>query len=159
MNNLQIKNKRIFRKKITLNLLSRYKNKNNRELWQCLKRVLRYFKGSLKLKLIYKINDYKDMLVGFVDSNWAGNELHRKSKTGFLFQSVNQNTISWNTRRQNLVATSSFIALYEGLKKACWLNSLFESINPTVTMWGGRYPKWDSEYILDLTRFIFDLDF
>lgn len=118
---------------IALNLLSRFQNKNNKELWQCLKRVLRYVKGSLKLKLIYKRNDYKDMLVGFVDSDWAGDELNRKSTSGFLFKLFDQNTISWNTRRQNSVATSSteaeYMALYEGVKEACWLKSLLSSIH------------------------------
>ena len=37
-----------------INILSRYSNKNNKELWQCLKRVLRYLKGSMNLKLVYK---------------------------------------------------------------------------------------------------------
>lgn len=122
---------------IALNLLSRYQNKNNQELWQCLKRVLRYVKGSLKLELIYKRNDYKDMLVGSVDSDWAGNEIDRKSTSGFLFQLFDQNTISWNTRRQNSVATSSteaeYMALYEGVKEACWLKSLLRSINLEIS--------------------------
>ena len=37
-----------------INILSRYTNKNNKELWQCLKSVLRYLKGSMNLKLVYK---------------------------------------------------------------------------------------------------------
>lgn len=37
-----------------VNILSRYQNKNNEELWKCLKHVLRYIQGTTELKLIYK---------------------------------------------------------------------------------------------------------
>jgi len=37
-----------------VNILSRYSSKNNSELWQCLKRVLRYLKGTIEMKLIFK---------------------------------------------------------------------------------------------------------
>lgn len=37
-----------------VNILSRYCSKNNSELWQCLKRVLRYLKGSIDMKLVFK---------------------------------------------------------------------------------------------------------
>jgi len=39
-----------------INILSRYTNKNNIELWKCLKRVLRYLKGNINIKLIFKKN-------------------------------------------------------------------------------------------------------
>lgn len=122
---------------ISLNLLSRFQNKNNKELWQNLKRILRYIKGSVKVRLVYKRNDYKDLLTGYVDSDWAGNELDRKSTTGYIFKLFDNNTICWNSKRQNSVAASSteaeYMALYEGIKEALWLKSLLSSIKLDLT--------------------------
>ena len=78
---------------IVVNILSRYQTEKNRELWLYLKRVLRYIKGSLKLRLVYKKNDFKNVLIGYVDSDWASNELDRKSRTGYIFKVYDQNTI------------------------------------------------------------------
>ena len=54
-----------------VNILRKYSNKNNTELWQCLKRVLRYLKGSKNLKLTYKKGNYNNILSGYVDSYWG----------------------------------------------------------------------------------------
>lgn len=117
-----------------VNLLSRYSNKENRELWQNLKRVLRYLKGSIDIKLTYKKCDYNVILSGYVDSDWGGDDLtDRKSTTGYLFKLYNKCTICWNTRKQASVAVSSteaeYMALFEAVKEAKWLKSLATSIN------------------------------
>jgi len=79
---------------IAVNILSRYTNKNNRELWQCLKRVLRYIRGNIDMKLVFKRNiDFEHVFVGYVDSDWGGNENDRKSTTGYLFKMFNSNLI------------------------------------------------------------------
>jgi len=119
---------------IAVNILSRYTNKNNRELWKCLKRVLRYIRGNIDMKLIFKRNiDFEHVFVGYVDSDWGGNENDRKSTTGYLFKMFNSNLICWNTKRQNSVAASSteaeYMALFEAVREALWLKSLSESIN------------------------------
>jgi hypothetical protein len=49
-----------------INILSR---KNNKELWQCLKRVLRYIKGTLDLKLVYKRSTYTNVVIGYADAD------------------------------------------------------------------------------------------
>lgn len=121
-----------------VNLLSRYQNKNNKELWQNLKRVLRYVKGTLNYKLIYKRDVFENLLTGYVDSDWAGNEIDRKSTTGYIFKMFDNCTICWNTKRQSTVATSTteaeYMALYEGIKEACWLKSLIASIDIKIKL-------------------------
>ena len=74
------------------------------------------------MKLTYAKSEYKNMLVGYVDADWGNDELDRKSTTGYLFRVFDKCTITWNTRRQNSIATSSteaeYIALFEGVKEA-----------------------------------------
>lgn len=117
----------------SVNLLSRFANKNNSSLWVNLKRVLRYLKGSIDLKLTYVRKEYNDILCGYVDSDWGSNEIDRKSTTGYLFKLFEQCIICWQTKRQQTVAASSteaeYMALYEAVKEALWLKSLATSIN------------------------------
>lgn len=116
-----------------ISFLSRFQSKNSKELWKCLKRVLRYVKGTLDLKLTYTKGEYENVLSGFVDADWGSNELDRKSTSGYIFKVFENCTIAWNTRRQNTIATSSmeaeYIALFEGVKEAIWLKSLLTSID------------------------------
>lgn len=118
---------------ISLNLLSRYQTKSNLEVWQLLKRILRYVKGSLDLKLTYEKNSFESIVKGYADADWASNELDRKSTSGYIFAIFDNCVISWNSKRQNSVATSSteaeYMALFEAAKEACWLNSLLKSIH------------------------------
>ncbi|GBP05998.1 Retrovirus-related Pol polyprotein from transposon TNT 1-94 [Eumeta japonica] len=48
-----------------------------------LKHILRYLNGTKDLKLIYDCK--ADGLEGFVDADWAGDALNRKSYTGYIF--------------------------------------------------------------------------
>jgi len=117
-----------------VNILSRYSSKNNSELWQNLKRVLRYLKGTIDMKLIFKKNlAFENKIIGYVDSDWAGSEIDRKSTTGYLFKMFDFNLICWNTKRQNSVAASSteaeYMALFEAVREALWLKFLLTSIN------------------------------
>lgn len=122
---------------IAVNILSRYTSKNNKVLWQYLKRVLRYLKGSVDLKLTYIRGSFNDILVGYVDSDWAGDENDRKSTTGYLFKLFERSPICWNSKRQLSVAASSteaeYMALFEAVREALWLKSLASSIKIDIS--------------------------
>lgn len=115
-----------------ISILSRYQSKNNEELWKCLKHLLRYVKGTIHLKLTFHKCDYHRLITGFADSDWGGDELDRKSTTGYLFQIFNNCTISWSTRKQSTVAVSSteaeYMALFEAVREAIWIKSVLNSI-------------------------------
>lgn len=115
-----------------LNMLSKYQNKSNKELWQNLKRVLRYIKGTIEVKLIYKRSNFVEKLIGYVDADWASNETDRRSITGYVFKIFENCTVTWNTKRQSSVAASSteaeYMALFEAVKEALWLKSLLQSM-------------------------------
>lgn len=122
---------------VSINLLSRHQSKNSKILWQYLKRVLRYIKGTINIKLVYKQTNYQNILVGFVDSDWGSDETDRKSTTGYIFQLFDCCSISWNTKRQNSVAASSteaeYMALFEGVREALCLRSLLNDINIKIS--------------------------
>jgi len=61
-------------------------------------------------------------LVGYTDSDWAGDSLTRRSTSGYCFY-IGQGTISWSCKKQPTVALSSTEAEYRGL-----MNSTCESI-------------------------------
>jgi len=118
----------------SISILSRYTNNNNKELWQCLKRVLRYLKGTVNIKLRFKkVANFNNILTGCVDSDWAGNETDRRSTTGYLFKMFENCLVSWSTMKQKSVAASSteaeYMALFEGVREALWLKSLINEIN------------------------------
>lgn len=57
-------------------------------------------------------------VTAYVDADWAGNEVDRKSFTGFVFK-LGCSTISWESRKQRTVALSSTEAEYMAFSDAC----------------------------------------
>lgn len=88
--------------------------------------------------MVYKRKaDYVEILAGYVDADWASNELDRRSTTGCLFKLFENCLVTWITRRQNSVAVSSteaeYMAVFEGVKEALRLKSLLASINVNIS--------------------------
>ena len=61
------------------------------------KHILRYLKGTIDYGLKYDANQ-KINLEGYVDSDWAGNAIDRKSTLGCFF-SIGSGVISWFNRK------------------------------------------------------------
>jgi len=94
------------------------------------KHVLRYIKGTLTHGLVYKyVKDFE--LVGFSDSDWAGDKADRKSITGYVFTLANA-AITWKSKKQPTVALSSteaeYMALGDTVKELLWLKQLLTQI-------------------------------
>ncbi|XP_043481615.1 secreted RxLR effector protein 161-like [Leptopilina heterotoma] len=99
----------------SVNMLSQYNNSYERIHWVAAKRVLRYLKGTMDLKLIYKKDD--SHLKGYVDSDWGNCTIDRKSFTGSVFI-MGGAAISWESKKQRTVALSSTEAEYMALTHA-----------------------------------------
>lgn len=112
--------------------LGRYQQDPVDHHWQALKRVVRYLKGTTKFGLLYKRNESSSPLIGFVDADWASDQEDRKSVTGFVFK-VFGSTVSWASRKQVTVSTSSseaeYVALSAAVSEAIWLGGLLEDLN------------------------------
>ena len=65
------------------------------------KHILRYLRGTVDYGLKYEANQ-KINLEGYVDSDWAGNAIDRKSTSGCCF-SMGSGVISWFSKKKSYV--------------------------------------------------------
>ena len=91
------------------------------------KHILRYLKGTFDYGIKYDGNQ-KINLEGYVDSDWAGSAIDRKSTSGCCF-SMGSSVISWFSRKQSCVALSIAEAEYGAACSASceevWMRSYF----------------------------------
>ena len=102
-----------------------------REHWQAVKWILRYLKGTTDVGLIFDRAKMSDSVVGYVDSDFAGDLDKRRSLTGYLF-TLSGSVISWKATLQTTVALSTteaeYMALAEAVKEAIWLQGLVSDL-------------------------------
>ena len=112
-------------------ILSQYMSKPSKEHWMGVKRVLRYLKGTINYGIKYSSNKEEKDLVGYCDSDWAGDIDTRKSTSGYVFQ-LGNSAISWSSRKQATVARSSteaeYVALSAATQEAIWLQRLMKDL-------------------------------
>jgi len=94
------------------------------------KRILRYLKGSIGRGIVMNNNGHTNIM-GYSDSDWAGNALDRRSTTDYCMF-VGGNLVSWKSKKQNVVARSSTEAEYHAMTStACelvWLKRLLTDL-------------------------------
>ncbi|CAI7800733.1 unnamed protein product [Closterium sp. NIES-54] len=93
------------------------------------RRLLRYIKGTTRIGLHYEKGPV--VLQGYTDADWAGDPSTRQSTSGYIFTLVG-GAISWQSKRQNLIALSSteaeYVALTRGGTEAVWLRRLLAEL-------------------------------
>lgn len=101
-----------------------------KEHWAAAKRVIRYLKGTIDLKLTFHKNGDK-ILKGYADADWASCPLDRRSYTGHCFIK-NGAVISWESRKQRTVALSTaeaeYMSLSECTKEAVHLKNILTNL-------------------------------
>ncbi|KAI5648006.1 hypothetical protein M9H77_34011 [Catharanthus roseus] len=107
----------------SISLLSRFMSNSRRDHWAALKWLLRDLNGILYQGLHY--HNWSDFeLIGFADSDFAGDKDGRKSTTSYFF-TLASNCISWKSQQQSVVALTTIKAEYikatEAIKEAIWL--------------------------------------
>lgn len=94
------------------------------------KRILKYLKGTLDFKLIFRRGVVN--LHGYSDADYAGCRATRRSTTGAVFL-VAGSAVSWISRRQRTVAQSTaeaeYIAAAEAAKELIWLRRMLMEVD------------------------------
>jgi len=104
---------------------------------QAVKRVFRYLHGTSHYGLEFQANNsnYTSPIV-YVDSDWGGDCIDRKSILGFAVLS-DGGAISWGSKKQTSVSLSTvkaeFIAASTAVKEILWHQSLFSSLDMALT--------------------------
>lgn len=112
--------------------VSRFMEKPTSEHLAAVKHILRYVKGTLNLGCFYKKGTEERLqLVGYSDSDFAGDIDDRKSTTGVIFY-LGNSPITWVSQKQKTVALSScepeFIAASAGACQSIWLGRLLAEL-------------------------------
>ena len=74
--------------------------KPSQEHLNAVKRVIRYVKGTVDYGLVYKKGESNSELIGYSDSDFAGDVGDRKSTSGHIFF-LSEMAISWSSQKHN----------------------------------------------------------
>ena len=118
----------------SVGMVSRYMEKPTTEHMAAVKHILRYVKGTLNLGCVYEKKEGSLELIGYSDSDLAGDTDDRKSTSSLIFF-LGSNPISWCSQKQKVVALSSCEAEYiVACAAACqgvWLGPLLADLLKT----------------------------
>ncbi|KAJ4719135.1 Retrovirus-related Pol polyprotein from transposon TNT 1-94 [Melia azedarach] len=114
----------------TTGLVSRYMETPTTTHLKAAKRILRYLKGTTNFGLFYSCSDNFE-LVGYSDSDWAGDTDDRKSTTGFVFF-MGGTAFTWMSKKQPIVTLSTceaeYVAATSCVCHAIWLRNLLKEL-------------------------------
>ncbi|MBW0466618.1 hypothetical protein O181_006333 [Austropuccinia psidii MF-1] len=116
----------------TVKVLSQHVNNPTSAVWQLIKHVLRYLKGTSGMGIKYtKENTQVADLIGWADADYANSTITRKSTSGYVI-TLFRNPVSWSTKKQSIVAQSAteaeFVAVNKCAKQVQWVSNLLTSL-------------------------------
>jgi hypothetical protein len=110
-------------------VVSRFLSNPGEKHWEAVKWILRYLRGTSKLGITF--GNGEPMLVGYTDSDMAGNKDNMKSTSGYLMTFAG-GAVSWQSRLQKCVALSTTEAEYMAATEACkellWLKRFMQEL-------------------------------
>jgi hypothetical protein len=99
--------------------------------------VLRYLAGTRDYALVFHGDDKEDLstlVLGYTDSDWAGEPDTRRSTGGYVFKMCGA-AVSWSSKLQNSSALSSteveYVAATRASQEAIWLRQLLQQLGVT----------------------------
>lgn len=96
--------------------------------WEAVKQVFRYLLGTRKFTLTY--GGTQNGLEGYVNADGASQE-HRHAISGYIFL-VDGGAVSWSSKKQELVTTSTteaeYVAATHAAKEAIWIRRLLGEV-------------------------------
>ena len=138
----------------SVGVLSRHVSCPGNVHMQAIKRVFRYLRGTSQYSLQYKSNDEEESQFEiFVDADWAGDRVDRKSISGFVVM-LEGGAISWGSKKQTSVSLSTveaeFVAASMAVREALWHRVLYKSLDFELT--NATRLFIDNQGALDLMR-------
>uniref|UniRef100_I1PRH8 Reverse transcriptase Ty1/copia-type domain-containing protein n=1 Tax=Oryza glaberrima TaxID=4538 RepID=I1PRH8_ORYGL len=107
--------------------VSRFMERPTEEHMVAVKRILRYVAGTMEYGLHYKREKEEQRLIGYSDSDLAGDIDTRRSTSGMLFF-LDSSLVSWQSIKQRVVALSSceaeYVAATNAATQGIWLARL-----------------------------------
>ena len=119
--------------------LSQHCHKPCERHWKGVQQVLRYLKFSQGFALCYE-QDSKE-LVGYSDADFASDTSDRKSTMGYAYL-LSGAVVTWASRKQQTISTSTTEAEYVGLcnaaKEAVWIRNFLRDTGRSIYAGGTR---------------------
>lgn len=101
----------------------------DKEHWKAVQWIFTYLRGTSNACL--QFGNFKIGLIGYVDSDYAGDLDKRRSLTGYVF-TIGGCAVSWKASLQATVALATteaeYIAIFEACKEPVWLRSLYNEL-------------------------------
>ncbi|KAL0423291.1 UNVERIFIED_CONTAM: Retrovirus-related Pol polyprotein from transposon TNT 1-94 [Sesamum radiatum] len=103
----------------------------SRHHWEIVKWIFRYVKGTVGHGIVFGSQQNDLLVVGYVDSDYAGNLDDRRSITRYVF-TLGGGPICWKSTVQPIVTLSTteaeYMAVAEAAKEALWLSGLLKKL-------------------------------
>ncbi|WVZ57628.1 hypothetical protein U9M48_007990 [Paspalum notatum var. saurae] len=132
--------------------MSRFLEEPKEDHYAAVKHLLRYVAGTLDHGVFYGRGGSR-RLVGYSDSDHAGDHDDRRSTSGVLY-SLGSNPITWQSSKQKVVALSSceaeYIAAAAGACQGVWLARLVKDLTGKEP--GAPILKIDNKSAIDLSK-------
>ena len=114
------------------NSLSRYASNPSTEHWKAVKRIFRYLKGTLDMKLTYLKQESTNIDINvFTDANWAADLEDRRSCSGVIVK-LGTDAITWYSKKQHSVSLSTaeaeFVAIGLAAQECIWFKTFMSEL-------------------------------
>nr|GEZ53824.1 hypothetical protein [Tanacetum cinerariifolium] len=112
-------------------LISRFMEKPTAQHLKAVNYILIYVKGTVNYGIVYTKGSGEDIIIGYMDSNFARDVNDRRSTRGMVFY-LNNNLVTWGSQKQHCVALFSceaeFMAATTATCQAIWIKRLLSKI-------------------------------
>ena len=112
-----------------IGVVSRFLSNPGRLHWEAIKWIMKYLRGTSKLKLTF--GSEKLVLVSYTDLDMAGDVNNKRSISGYLM-TFSEGVVSWQSRLQKCVALSitetEYIAATEACKEFLWMKHFIHEL-------------------------------
>ncbi|MBW0462666.1 hypothetical protein O181_002381 [Austropuccinia psidii MF-1] len=112
-----------------VNYLARFSMGTDQSHWNALEHLIAYMRATRNMGILIAANNQSSELKCYVDTNWGGEGDH--STHGYLIMH-GKNPISWQSKRQTTVASSTaqaeYMSLLFAVRECIWVSNLFQPI-------------------------------